>query len=141
MKYQIQNQGGAWVKKDEIVNGTKAKIVSETKPIQSNFIDKNGNPVTQDVAKIRIEGDNEVYNVNINRATLHGLISAFGEDSINWQNKPLTIETEKMRVSGKLVTALYLIPDGYKKIDDEEGYAVIMKEGENQNENPDDFNY
>jgi len=34
-----------------------------------------------------------------------------------------------MRVAGKAVVALYLIPKGYKRVDDRNGYAMILKEG------------
>jgi hypothetical protein len=65
----------------------------------------------------------------LNRATINGLVDAFGEDSKLWQKQTLKVETEKMRVAGKAVVALYLIPKGYKKIDDTNGYAMIVKEG------------
>lgn len=143
MKYQRQNTTiGAWVKADQIQSGTRAKLVSEVKPQPSSFIDKNGNPKTQDVAKVKFEGAEEALNISLNRATLNGLVDAFGEDSVNWQNKILTVETERVRVSGKAVTALYLIPEGYKKIDDNNGYAVIVKIDVNPElgeANPDDI--
>ena len=130
MKYQQQTQmGGAWAKTSELTNGSKAKIVSEAKSSPSSFLDKNGNAKTQDVAKVQF-GEGEALNVSLNRTTINGLVNAFGEDSVNWQNKPLTVETEKMRVAGKAVTALYLIPQGYNRVDDENGYAVIIKEGD-----------
>ena len=31
-----------------------------------------------------------------------------------------------MKVAGKSVFALYLIPDGYKVMDDENGYTVVV---------------
>lgn len=134
MKYQKQSTTtGAWVKAAELKNGTLAKIVSETKPSPSSFLDKNGNPKTQDVAKVRFQGQAEAMNVSLNRATIGGLIDAFGDDSINWQNKPLTVETEKVRVGGKTNVALYLIPDGYQKVDDANGFAMIVR-NDNQNE-------
>ncbi len=68
-------------------------------------------------------------NVSLNRATINAFVDAFGEDSADWQNHYLRVETEKMRVAGKSVTALYLIPEGYEKMDDENGYAIIVKEG------------
>ena|SRR3990167_6000437 len=130
MKYQQQvSVSGSWAKASEIVSGTKAKIVSETKPIPSSFKDKNGNPKNQDVAKVLFQGKNEPVNVSLNRATINGLISAFGDDSVNWQNQVLTVETEKLKVSGKSVMALYLIPAGYRKVDDENGYTTIVKDG------------
>ncbi len=127
-KYQKQvSLGGTWLKAADIKNGTKAKLVSETTSQPSTFLDKQGLPKTQDVAKIRVQGIQEAYNISINRATINALVDAFGEDSKGWMNKVLTIETEKVRVAGKSVTALYLLPDGYVKTDDDNGYAVITK--------------
>jgi len=34
-----------------------------------------------------------------------------------------------VKVGGKTVFALYLIPDGYEKVDDANGYTVIVKKG------------
>ena len=137
MKYQSQTSlSGAWVDKTKITNGQRAKIVSETKPIPSTFQDEKGNVKNQDVAKVHFEGEKESVNVALNRATITGLISAFGDDSVNWQGHYLKAEVEKMRVAGKAVTALYLIPEGYKKIDDAEGYATIVKENVQQDEIP-----
>ena len=130
MKYQQQKrQSGAWVDKKTLVSGTSCKIVSETTGQPSNFKDKNGNSQTQDVCKVRFEGQQEAVNVALNGATIDALIAAFGDESIVWQNQNLTVETEKMRVGGKAVIALYLIPNGYERIDDENGYAVIIKKG------------
>ncbi len=129
-KYQKQvSLGGAWVKAAELQNGTKAKLVSETVPQPSQFFNKDGTPKMQDVAKLKIQGMTEAVNVSLNRATINGLVDAFGEDSAAWQNQVLTIETEKVRVAGKSVTALYLIPNDYEKIDDQNGFAVIAKKG------------
>ncbi len=128
MKYQKQvSLGGAWVKSSELQSGTKAKLVSETVAQPSNYTNKDGSAKMQDVAKIRIQGVTDPLNVSLNRATINALVDAFGEDSVNWQNQVLTIETEKVRVAGKSVTAMYLIPAGYKKIDDQNGYAMIVK--------------
>lgn len=128
MQYQKQvSISGGWVKTAELKTGEKAKIVSETTPQPSSFLDKKGNPKTQDVAKVRFESQTEPVNVALNRATINALVDAFGEDSKGWQGHVLTAETEKMRVAGKAVVALYLLPEGYVKIDDENGYAVIVK--------------
>lgn len=118
---------GAWAKAGDIRSGSKAIIISETNPQPSQFLNKDGSVKNQDVCKVKFEDWPEIMNVSLNRTTLNGLISAFGEDSVGWKNKPLTVETEKVRVAGKSVVALYLIPEGYQKIDDENGYAVIIK--------------
>lgn len=118
---------GKWAKAAEIKSGIKAKIVSETNPQPSSFTNKDGSVKEQDVCKVIFEDKpSEQFNVSLNRATVNGLIDAFGEESADWMNKYLTVETEKMRVAGKAVTALYLIPENYKRIDDANGYAMIV---------------
>lgn len=127
MKYQKTFQvSGAWVKTKDLT-ATKAKIVSETEPQPSSFLNKDGSPKTQDVCKVLFQGDKEPVNVALNRATINGLVEAFGEDSNEWIGKVLSVITEKIRVGGKANIALYLIADGYEKIDDEMGYAIIQK--------------
>jgi len=32
-------------------------------------------------------------------------------------------------VSGKRVTAVYLVPEGYERVEDDNGYVVIVKKG------------
>lgn len=131
MKYEkTQPIAGAWVKGAEVQPGTRCKLVSETTHVSSQFKDeKTGETKYQDVAKIQLSGEAESKNVSINRATLYGLIDAFGEDSVDWQNHVLTIETEKVLVGGRRVTAVYLIPENYERVDDENGYTVIVKKG------------
>src|SRR3990167_201551 len=98
--YQKQNMtSGAWAKASELSNVKRAKIVSETNPTPSQFLNKDGSPKTQDVCKVRFEGIDEPLNVSLNRATLNGLVEAFGEDSKDWQGHYLTVETEKVRVA------------------------------------------
>jgi hypothetical protein len=130
MEYQIQNTlSGSWAKGSELSGIVKAKIVSETKPEPSQFRDKKGNIKNQDVCKIRFEGKPEVFNISLNRATINGLIKAFGKNSLEWMNKELKVETEKVRVAGVARTAIYLIADGFEKVDNDEGFAEIRKIG------------
>ena len=131
MKYQKQQSiGGAWGKGAEVQSGSRCKLMSETVPMQSQFKnEKTGEVKTQDVAKILFSGDTEEKNISLNRATINGLIDAFGDDSALWQGQVLTAETEKVRVAGKAVTAVYLVADGYERVDDEGGYTVIVKKG------------
>jgi hypothetical protein len=120
------NVSGAWIKGKDVVSGTKAKLISETIPVKSQFKDKNGNDKTQDVAKIKFEGNNDILNISLNRATIDGLIDTFGEDSKNWKDKVLTALTEKVIVGGKRVVALYLIPEGCTLEEDSDGYMHIV---------------
>jgi hypothetical protein len=122
--------GGAWARGADITQGTKAKIVSETVHSESQFKDKNGAPKMQDVAKVRFEGKEEAMNVNLNRATIYGLIDAFGEESKEWIGKVLTVHTEKVVVGGKRVTALYLVPEGFEVKENSEGYVEIVRTGD-----------
>ena len=121
---------GSWLRAADLKTGMKAKITSETNPVPSQFQNKDGSVKNQDVCKIKVEGFTEEFNVALNRATLNALVDAFGENSADWQNRALTVETEKMRVGGKAVVALYLLPQGYEKVDDDNGYAMIVKTGE-----------
>ena len=131
MKYQKQvSLGGAWVKGSEVVSGSRCKLMSATERMPSQFKDeKTGEPKFQDVAKVLFSGDSETKNISLNRATINGLVDAFGEDSEQWQDKVLTAETEKVVVGGKRQTALYLIAEGYEKTEDDNGYVVIVKKG------------
>ena len=137
MKYtKSVSISGGWVKTAELKNGQRAKIVSETIAQPSTFLDKKGNPKTQDVAKVRFEGQNDSVNVSLNRATINALVDCFGEDSIAWQGHYLTCEIEKVRVAGVMRLALYLLPEGYEKVDDANGYAVIQKKAIRQSGDP-----
>jgi hypothetical protein len=131
-KYQqTSTVTGAWVKGVNVVNGSKCKLVSEAKPIPSQFKDSKGNDKTQDVAKIRFDGEEgDAKNISLNRATINALVEAFGDESAAWQGQPLTAQTEKVVVTGKRVTAVYLIPDGFELGEDENGFVVIKRKGE-----------
>ncbi len=133
MKYQkSQPLTGKWVKGSEVQSGTKCKLVSEVTRVESQFKDQKGNPKFQDVGKVRFEGSPEPMNISLNKATINALVDAFGEDSLAWNGKPLVAETEKVVVSGKRVTAVYLVPEGYELSEDANGYVVIHKVGSGQ---------
>ena len=71
---------GKWAKASELGGVKSAKIMSETKPSPSQFKDeKTGGLKMRDVAKVQFQGMNEPLNVNLNRATIAGLILAFGK--------------------------------------------------------------
>lgn len=133
MAKYIKNQpiSGSWVKGQDVVNGSKCKLVSETVPTPSQFKNKDGSTKVQDVAKIKFEGASEVLNISLNRPTINALVDAFGEESTVWQGKSLTAHTEKVVVGGKRVTAVYLVPIGYEITEDGGGFVVIMKSGSN----------
>lgn len=131
MKYdKPQSVSGAWVKCNEIQSGARCKLVSAAERMPSQFKDeKTGETKYQDVAKVLFSGDAETKNISLNRATISALIDAFGDESENWQGHVLRAETQKVRVGGRAVTALYLVPENYERIDDENGYTVIVKKG------------
>ena len=129
--------GGKWAKASELKPGMKAKIMSETTPAAFRpFTDSERAPKTQEVCDVQVLGNPEALNVGLNRATSNGVVGAFGEDSRSWMYHLLTVETEKVKVAGKSVFALYLVPDGYEKVDDENGYTVIVKQGANESSVP-----
>ncbi len=124
------NVFGKFIDKKLLKNGMKAVILNETVSVPSTFTNpKTGEQQNQDLAKIKFEGLEGEYNVALNKPSLEAMIDAFGPDSVNWQGNPLTVEVEKTRVGGKAGISLFLIPEGYKKIDGKEGYAEIVKIG------------
>jgi hypothetical protein len=131
MKYQKpQSVSGAWVKGSEIQSGVHCKLMSAAERMQSQFKDeKTGEAKFQDVAKVLFSGEAETKNISLNRATISALIDAYGDESETWQGHVLIAETEKMRVGGKAVIAVYLVPEGYERVDDENGYTVIVMKG------------
>jgi hypothetical protein len=131
MRYPKQQPiAGVWVKGAEVVAGTHCKLVSETSRVPSQFKDeKTGETKFQDVAKVQVSGDTEPKNISLNRATIYGLVDAFGEESADWMGHVLTMQTEKVIVGGRRVTAVYLIPDGYELTEDNNGYTVIVRKG------------
>lgn len=130
---------GAWIKGDDLANAKRAKIVSETSPQPSKFLNDDGSPKIQDVCKARFEGLDDVYNLSLNKTTINGLLEAFGDDSKDWMNHYLRVETEKVRIGGKTNIAIYLIPEGYEKVDNADGFAEIRKIGlEKAVKQPDD---
>jgi hypothetical protein len=71
-------------------------------------------------------GDTEAKNISLNRATIDGLVDAYGQESGDWQRHVLTCETEKMRVGGRAVTTVYLVPEGYERVDDQNSLILSV---------------
>jgi hypothetical protein len=126
---------GKWADKAELFEKriTKAKIVSETNPESSSFKNEDGTPQMQDVCKVQFPGYPEALKVALNRATINALVDAFDRSSKNWQGHVLGLEIDKL--PGKKFP-LYLIPEGYKRIEDENGYPVIVKKSAAKEELP-----
>lgn len=122
------NVSGKWADKEALRDAgvNRAKIVSETEPVPSTkFTNDDGTPVIQDICKVEFAGQPEPMNVNLNQATIEGLVDAFGGDSANWMGHPLRVEIDKL--PGKKYP-LYLIPEGYVRTEDANGYSVIVKQ-------------
>src|ERR1700722_14730612 len=119
---------GKWADKAELYEKrvNKAKIVSETNPEPSTFKNEDGTVQMQDFCRVQFPGYPEALKVSLNRATINALVDAFGRSSAEWQGHVLGVEIDKL--PGKKFP-FFLIPDGYKRIEDENGYAVIVKKG------------
>lgn len=126
MQYKKTTATGAFIDKKSLVNGQKAKLVSECVPVERDF---EGKPQTQHIAKVQIDGEAEPKNAALNIPTRNGLIEAFGEDSKDWMGHALTIYTEKTTIGGKRVIVLYLLPEGFEVGEDEGGYVVVKRIG------------
>lgn len=131
---KTSTRSGAWVKGSDLVGISKAKIISETNPEPSQFKNKDGSVKMQDVCKVKFDGKvgeskEDTFNLSLNKATINALVDAFGENSTDWMNQVLSVQTEKVRVGGVARMAVYLIPDGYELVDNDDGFAEIVKMG------------
>ena len=126
--------GGKWIDKSKLKTGMKCVILNEAIQQESNkFKDKNGNPQVQTFAKVKVEGLEGEYNVNLGRMTINALVEAFGEDSLKWQGETLTVDIKETEDNtGAVSYKLYLIPQGFVKIyekgTDGKSYAKIIRE-------------
>src|SRR4051812_17433583 len=112
--------GGAWVPAEKMVNGAKVKLVSECVKQESRFKNKEGEPKTENVAKVRVQGDEQTYNVRLNWATVFGLVDAFGKESKEWIDKVLTVKVVRALVGDTMRNIVYLIPEGFELGENEE---------------------
>lgn len=134
MDYQKKTvTGGKYANKAELYEqGVKrAKIVSETNDEPSQFKDKNGNLKMEATCKVLFQGQNEGLKTRLNQATINALVDAFGGNSKLWMNHELGVQIDKW--PGKKYY-LYLIPEGYKTVENDDGYIDIVKEGTDTNE-------
>lgn len=116
--------GGKWLDKKTLKSGDIAKIKTEATEQASQQEGK-----TQWVCKLLVKGQTESLNFAINGQSKNALIDAFGEETLNWIDKTLTIQIEKTVIAGKRGIAAYLIPEGFEMTEDAGGYIVITRIG------------
>lgn len=114
---------GKWIDKKVLKNGDLAKIKTEAteQPSQQGTM--------QWVCKLHVKGQQEPANFAINKPSKNALIDAFGEDTNDWIDKPVTLAVEKTIISGKRGIGVYLIPEGFELGEDTGGYIVISRVG------------
>lgn len=124
MKYtKSSGTSGPWLDKSKVYNGQKFAILTEARPIEEIY---KGEPNTRNTVKVKVQGLAEPQNYDLNKPTIAGLIDAFGDDSSQWIGKVLQAHTEKVRVAGKAGIMVILYAEGFKVMDDEGGYAVVV---------------
>ena len=123
MKFTINTTTGNWLDKKTLKTGDLIKLTTEAKEVPSQ---QGGMQV---VAKCKVKGQQGESNISINKPSKNALIVAFGDDSTNWIDKPLTVSIEKTIIAGKRGIAAYLIPEGFEVTEDEGGYVVVSKIG------------
>src|SRR5947209_3726272 len=101
--------GGSWIDKKALKNGDLIKLTSEASWVESQI---NAGQ-KQLVAKCKIKGTDGEYNIAINSPTKNALIDAFGKETKDWMDKPLTVAVETGIFAGKRGIMLNLIPEGY----------------------------
>ncbi len=124
MKYS-KDVGGAWLDTKNIAQGAKVKIVAETVRRDSSFKDKEGNPKTENVTKVQVEGEKDSVNMRLNWTTIGGLIEAYGEESQDWMGKVLTVHKVRALVGDTMRDIVYLLPEGFELGENEESKLVI----------------
>lgn len=114
---------GKWTDKKVLKNGDIAKIKTEAteQPSQQGTM--------QWVCKLHVKGQPEPLNFAINKPSKNALIDAFGEDTLDWVDKPLTLAVERTIISGKRGISVSLIPEGFEMTEDANNYVVISKIG------------
>lgn len=119
---------GKWLDKKNLKTGDILKLTTEPREVPSQ---QGG---TQLVAKALVKGgDTEAKNVAINKPTVRALIEAFGDDMAAWVNKPFGVHIERTVVAGKRGIAMYLLPDDYEVSEDDGGFLVVRRKGEDVN--------
>jgi hypothetical protein len=123
MRVTKSSGGGAWLKKEDLKNGDVIKLVTEAAEVEG----QNG---PQLVAKCRVKGwEGEAMNLAINATSRNALIDAFGDDTKNWVNQPLTAAVERGIFAGKRGIMLNLVPEGFEITEDSGGFIVITRKG------------
>lgn len=120
-------RGGKWTNTAELKDGQKAKILDECVKQESQFKDTEGNPKTENIARVQFQGMPEPTNTRLNWTTIYGLIDAFGKESTEWIGKVLTVKLVEAMVGDTMRTLLYLVPEGYELAKNAEKKLEIRK--------------
>lgn len=121
---------GNFVKGKQLTDGTSVSIATETKMELSAFLNPSGQKKEQAICKLNFVGtDGKEYSENfrLNTQTLEGLVDAFGEESLDWIGKPLTVKLDTVSIGGKRQTAAYLLAEGYELTTDDNDFVVIRR--------------
>ena len=118
---KVYKSTGSWLDKSILVNGDKLKITSEA----VNQPTTQGDTM-QLVAKCHVKDkvlEDKFF--SINSQSKNALIDRYGDDTINWIDKILTVNIEKTMIAGKRGIALYLIPENMILKESDDGYIYI----------------
>ncbi len=117
---------GAWLNVENVKDGQKVKLINECTQVLSRFKnEKTGEPKMENQVKAQFQGMDSPVNMRLNWTTIYGLIHAFGKESKSWIGHTLTAMV-KDATTGQSV---YLIPEGYELVRNEEKRWTIKKTG------------
>ena len=121
---------GNFIKARNVKSGTRFVFLDEVKPIAGKYRDEVGQLKSQNIATIRLEDGTEgLFRVNLQ--SIEGLLDAYGDDSLEWVGKSLTLHVEKAMIGNKRFSVGYVIPEGYQlgfeSGPDGEEYARVEK--------------
>jgi len=120
MKYTKKVTVGSFLKKGEdFKDGDILVIANEGKQVQGTFGLQNVFLVKNALGK---EG-----NLGLNQTSINNIITAYGEDSLEWVGKKVRVWLITQSVSGKLQKVAYLAHPQAQIVEDDRGFNWVIK--------------
>ena len=105
-----------YLKTENIKSGDLITIINEGELVASaKYTYPNGEPRKDFLIKVK-HNDTEV-DMRINATNKKVLIGAFGDETAQWVNKQVRLDTANVMVSGKMMKTIVMQPVGGKSVD------------------------
>lgn len=108
-----------YLKTESIKQGDVITILNEGEFVASaRYTYENGKPRKDFIIKIK-HNDNDC-DMRINATNKKVLVAAFGDETSEWVNKKVKLDTAAVMVSGKMMKTIIMLPIGGKSSSDYE---------------------